>query len=914
MVLVSSVILAQNLPVVSGQYQNKPTLDVIHDFESQTGYLFYYQLQWFDSLFTTATFQNTPLNEALDIVFQYTPLNYHPDKEQIILTYNVKIITSPEIGRSVSKHPVDGSVEKGLIFEREYLGSAGANKGIEDQVFEIGNRNLMVTGERATLAGYIREKQTGNPIEGAFVFAEGSSASTISDENGFYSLTLPNGKEKVIVQYVSMKATSRRIVLFSSGQLNIDMEEDIIALMEVTINADRDQNVKSTQMGMAKISAKDTRNMPVVLGEKDIMKVATTMPGVQTVGEGASGYNVRGGKSDQNLIQLNGANIYNPAHFFGFFSIFNSDAIDNMEIYKSSVPVQYDSRLSSVFDIQSKKANTEKFVGVGGISPITSKLNLEIPIIKDKAGLMVGGRTTYSNWVLKKVNNANFRENKVSFADFNLRYDHEFNRDNFLTVSGYFSKDKFRLPSDTLFSFSEFSFTNANGSVSWNKRFNDKLNGKLSAIGSSYGYNLLYDESEYNAFKQDFGLKEYTLRSDMNFYPSEEHEIQFGLISKYYHINPGHRYPNDASSLIIPQKTEDDFGLENALYISDQYELGPNISIYGGLRYNLFSRIGPGSMYGYTEGSPRNAVSLTDTTTYSPGQFIKSYHGLEPRLSARYSLDDQASIKVGFSRSRQNIHALSNSASLSPTDIWRLSGPHLLPQIADQLSAGYFKNILSKQLEASVEVYYKKVKNLVDFKTGAEFLLNNAVETAILQGPGKSYGVELMVKKSGKLNGWLNYTYARTFIQLDGNYPEEIVNNGLFFPTNYDKPHALNMVANYKFTHRVSMSTNFTFNSGRPVTYPVASYDFKGIQIVHYSDRNAYRIPDYIRMDIGINIEEAHKIEKLAHSYWSFSIYNLLGRQNPYSVFFDIKKGIVNGYQLIIFGTPIPTISYNFRF
>ncbi|MEQ8239509.1 MAG: TonB-dependent receptor plug domain-containing protein, partial [Cyclobacteriaceae bacterium] len=663
-----------------------------------------------------------------------------------------------------------------------------------------------------------------------------------------------------------------------------------------------------------KIKIEEIKTVPIVLGESDILKIATTKAGVQTVGEGAAGFNVRGGKADQNLVLFNDAPVYNPSHFFGFFSVFNADAVSSMDLYKSGIPAKYGGRLSSIFSINSKEANKKEFHGQGGISPITSRLTLEIPLIEDKTSLLIGGRTTYSNWVLSRAKSASFRENKVSFFDVITRVDHEINDNNSLTFSSYISNDKFRLNSDTLFSFSDFGFHNINGAMAWNHRFGNNMDGKFSATYARYGYELTYDESLPNAFTQDFDTNETSIKGDLEYYIGETHKFSFGASMKHYQINPGSKKPLGGESIILPEIVPEDQGLESAIYFSDKYEYNEQLSLYGGIRYVMFNALGPATVYNYEPVLPKNGDTRTDSSTYSAGNIIKTYHGPEWRFSARYALDNASSLKLGLSRTRQYIHTLSNSASLSPTDTWRLSGPNLKPQVADQVSLGYYRNFSRGTIEVSVEGYYKKLQNLVDFKTGSTFLLNQNVEQVILQGPGKSYGLEFSVNKSGRLNGWINYAYARTYIKLDGDFAEERVNEGQFFPTAYDKPHTVNLVANYKLTRRLSFSVNATYSTGRPVTVPVAAFNFKGAQNIHFSDRNAFRIPDYFRVDLGINLEGNHKIQKLAHSFWSLSIYNLTGRDNPFSVFFDVKNGEVVGSQLIVFGNPIPTLSYNFKF
>lgn len=907
---------AQNaLPTISGEYINEPLERVLISFEEQTQTPFFYQEQWLDSLSVSVTFNQTPLSDALDQVLEGTTLTYYVIDEQIVLMDNTLIIDEPSLLSAFAKKAEERQeIEKGLVFSREYQNQSQDQSNLKEYVFEIGNRSNMRSNSTATLAGYVKDAETGEPVSGALVYVEDPFKATSTDGSGFYSLNLPTGKHRVMIQFVGMKTTWRNVVLFSSGKLDVEMDVDVIALQEVTIESDRDENVQNVQMGVSKINIKEIKTVPIVLGENDIMKVATTKAGVQTVGEGAAGFNVRGGKADQNLILINDAPVYNASHFFGFFSVFNSDAIEQMNLYKSGIPAAYGGRLSAIFDIQSKAASKSEFKGQGGISPITSRLTLEIPLVKDKTSLLVGGRTTYSNWVLSRAKSAGFRENRVSFFDVMARVDHEIDENNDLRFSTYISRDKFRLNSDTLFSFSDFAFVNANSTLQWSHRFGKNLDAKFSAIYAQYGYELLFDESAPNAFTQDFGLNESTLKADFSYYVDNVHQVNFGMSTKRYGINPGNKQPLGSESIVLPDKIPDEQGLESAIYISDQYEFNEDLSIYGGLRYVMFNTFGPAQVNYYEPGLPKNSDTQIDSTVFSAGDLINTYHGPEWRFSARYSLDNRSSVKLSASRTRQYVHTLSNSASLSPTDTWRLSNTHLKPQIADQVALGYYRNFFRSTVEVSLEGYYKELQNLVDFKTGATFLLNQNVEREILQGPGKSYGLELSINKSGRLNGWLNYAYARTFIKLDGSFQEEQVNNGQFFPTAYDKPHTVNLVANYKLTRRLSFSLNGTYNTGRPVTVPVAAFDFKGAQNIHFSDRNAFRIPDYFRIDLGINLEGNHKIEKLSHSFWSLSIYNVTGRDNPFSVFFDVKDGEVRGSQLIVFGNPIPTISYNFEF
>ncbi len=902
--------LALSQSLINLNSSDVPFEIVISEIESQTGSTFFYEEQWVDSIVVSIRESNAELPSVLKVLEDQTGMYYFEMDNQIIVTHKSRIIDKPRILNDFVDSRTQ-SVQEGLIFSREYLTDQENNS---KRVVEIGNKDLLIAGGNSTVAGIVRESASGNPIEGALVYVEDPFTSAATDENGFYSLRIPNGKNKLLVQFVGMHPTTRNLVLFSDGSLNISMEVEVIALQEVMISANAEQNVESVQMGVERINIESVKEVPVLLGEKDILKVATTLPGVQQVGEGAAGFNVRGGKSDQNLFMINRSPIYNTSHFFGFFSVFNSDVIQNMQLYRSDIPAQYGGRLSSVFDIEIKQANNQEFHGKGSLSPITSALTLEIPIWKEKTSLLVGGRTTYSNWILQQSRNDQFRENRVSFNDFVLQLDHQANENNLITATAYRSSDQFRLISDTLFSFSDFRYINENLSLNWTHRFGSNLESVQYLTYSGYEYDLSFDLSPPNAFRQDFGLEQVRGGTELTYFLGDHHTLKGGAELNRYSIQAGSKEPVGNESFVESVSVDQEQGMELALFLSDEYQLTDRFSVYSGIRYNYFASLGPRTSFEYEPGQPKNSTTLVDSTRFLRGQIIESYHGPSVRISGRYVLDGNNSIKLGYSRTQQFIHTLTNSASLSPTDIWRLSSEHIRPQKADNFSLGYFRNFFGNQLETSIVGYYRDLTDLLDFKVGAEFLLNPTIERAVLQGNGRSYGLEFAIKKAGDLNGWINYTWSRTLIRLNGDSPEETINNGSYYPTNYDRPHTLNVVTNYRLTRRYSLSLNANYTTGRPVTYPVATYDFRGTENIHFSDRNTFRIPDYFRMDIGLNVEGNHKIKKLAHSFWSFSIYNVLGRDNPYSVFFDLQEGEVNAFQLIIFGNPIPTIGYNFRF
>ncbi len=905
---------AQEVKNVSLSVDSATFTQVVQILEKQTDYRFFYKTEWVDSLHFTISEHKKPLETVLDNLFKNTHLYYFIIDKQVFITNNVMIISDLRIAELLeNQNNIHDSVEKGLVFSREYK-SEDKFLNEENKIIELGKRSKLVTGGYATIAGYVKEYGSGEPVSGVLIFIEKPSITSTTNENGFYSIKMPVGKHKLKFRLIGMKPIERNVVLFSDGQLNIDMSADVRSLREVIIASDRDKNIENVQMGITRIDVNETKNVPIILGERDVMKIATTFAGIKTVGEGAAGYNVRGGKSDQNLIMLDGIPIYNTSHFLGFFSVFNSEAIDDMEIFKGSIPAEYGGRLSSVMDISAKQANRKNITGVGGISPVASNLKLEIPTIKGKGGIMIGGRTTYSNWVIKKVKNADFNKNRVSFSDIILKADYDINANNKLNLSSYYSADNFRMRSDTLFSITDFRYKNIGLSLRYLRNFSDYLSTSLTMIYSGYKYKLSYDASPANAFFQNFDISESIIKGELKYSKPKFHDVSSGIELKKIQSNPGVRSPLGEASLIEKQENEPEQSFELSLFLSDEYNITKSLSLYAGIRYSLFGNFGPQTVYSYIADLPKTIESKMDPIYYARGERIKSYSGFEPRISARIRLNDVSSIKVGYSRTQQYIHTLTNSASVSPTDIWKLSSTYLRPQVADQYSLGYFLNSSNSLIEMSLESYYKKIQNLLDFKAGASFLLNPIVETVILQGPGKSYGLELSVKKSGRLNGWINYTYSRTFIKLDSKHAVERINGGAYYPANYDMPHAINLVLNFKQTHRLSYSYNFTYKSGRPITYPEGVYNFHGSPSLHYSNRNAYRIPNYIRMDIGLNLEAGHKLGRLGYSYWSLSIYNVLGTDNPYSVFFNVEGNKIKGYKLVIFGKAIPTLTYNFKF
>ncbi|MDX5437320.1 MAG: TonB-dependent receptor, partial [Pontibacter sp.] len=514
------------------------------------------------------------------------------------------------------------------------------------------------------------------------------------------------------------------------------------------------------------------------------------------------------------------------------------------------------------------------------------------------------------DWLLKALPNKNLNNSTAAFYDVNTSISHEINKNNSLFLSGYLIKDNFKLGSDTL-----YTFGNQNATLRWNHVFSNNLYGVLTGGFSKYNYNITSEQNPVNAFELGYSLDQTNLKADLSYYPNAKHVVDFGANSILYHTKPGSFRPIGKESLVEADVLEREQALESAVYLSDQYEINTRLSVSVGLRYSFYTYMGARSVLQYAPGVPKTEETITDTLHYGAGKAIKTYHGPEYRLSLRYNLTDDMSVKLSYNRMRQYVHMLTNSAMMSPTDVWKLSDAHIRPQVGDQYAIGLFRNFRSNTVEASVEAYYKSMRDFLDSRSGAKLVLNHHIETDVMNARGQAYGIEAMLRKNtGKLNGWVSYTYSRSLVKSSDATSDEVINGGKYYPSNFDKPHDFTFVGNYRFSRRFSTSVNLTYSTGRPITLPLAVYDMEGVKRIYYSDRNQYRIPDYFRTDIALNIEGNHKVRKLAHSSWTVFVYNRSGRKNPYSIYFISEEGKVKGYKLSVFGQPIPTITYNFKF
>lgn len=881
-------------------------LSIIEQIESNSNYVFYFDPAQLDTVTVNSSARTVPMPRLLDVIFNNSGFRHYTDSlQRVYITFERPLRPALPDGY-FSEESSSGNMDVAMF---DFMYDAEQKKQLSDEeiIYEIGSRTNKITEARAVLTGQIRNFHTGESIAGAVIHNITSGNTTTTDPLGNFSISVPTGRNTIEASFLGMMKGKRELMVYSKGNLDIELSEKVISLREVIIRSERDANVSSTQMGVDRIDISTLKQVPVALGEADILKVVLTLPGVQSVGESSTGLNVRGGATDQNLILFDQAVIYNPSHLFGFFSAFNPDVVKNVELYKSGVPASYGGRLSSVMTVTSREGNKKKFSGSGGLGMITGRLTLEGPIKKDKTSILVGGRTTYSDWLLKQIPDKSLQNSSGSFYDVNLHVNHEANSRNSFDLTGYFSNDKFRLNSDTL-----YRYSNMQSTFQWKHSFNKKLYGVFTTSFSRYEFDISSEENEVNAFTLNSAINQISAKADLSYFKSDNHEVNFGASIIRYDIAPGDLTPEGSESLVLPDLIEDEKAMESAIYISDQFQVSDKLTIDAGLRFSFYQYLGPQTFFDYS-GSLLEESTVTDTLAYGDGSLIANYQGPEYRLSARYLVNNTTSIKLSAQRMRQYIHMLSNTTAVAPTNMWKLSDRYIRPQIGDQVSLGLYKNFKANTIETSVEVYYKRMTDFLDYKNGAILLLNENIETDVLNTRGKAYGAEFLIRKmTGKFNGWISYTYSRSLLKT--NTENYSINNGEYYSSNFDKPHDVTVISNYRFSKRVSLSVNFTYSTGRPITIPIGKYTYEGSERLAYSERNEFRIPDYYRADLSLNIEGNHKIKKLAHSSWSLSVYNLTGRNNAYSVFFRSEEGTIKAYQLSIFTEPIPTITYNFRF
>lgn len=771
--------------------------------------------------------------------------------------------------------------------------------------------------ERFTLSGTVYDNSSNETLIGVSIYIPELNAGTTTNEYGFYSITIPKGTYKIQISYLGFTTISETLNLTKKITKNFKLNEEAESLDEIIIESDVEKlNIKSPQMSVNKLTSATIKQIPVVLGEADIIKSIILLPGVTSAGEGASGFNVRGGAADQNLILLDEAVVFNSSHVFGFFSVFNPDVIKDVKLFKGGIPAKYGGRLSSVLDIYQKEGNSKDFKVTGGIGLVSSRLLIEGPIKKEKISFLIGGRSSYAHLFLPLFDN----DNKAYFYDLNTKINYRIDDNNSVFFSGYFGEDVFGIND---------SFVNTYGNkvanLRWNHLFSDKLFSNLSLIYSDYFYGLTLD---FVGFEWDSGITNYNLKYDFNHYLSDKIKLNYGINNIYTKFNPGEILPNREDSGIQPEKLIDKYANEFAAYLEAEHKVNDKLTLQYGARFSNFRRLGQDELNIYANNNPviynqefkiYESAEALGTESFDRSDVIQSFNNFEPRLSLSYLLNDDTSIKMSYNRMAQYLHLLSNTASPTPLDVWTPSGKYVKPQLLDQYALGYFKSIKDGDYSLETEVFYKDIQNRIDYINGANLIANNEIETVILNGKARAYGLEFLFKKNeGNFKGWLAYTLSRSEQQTLGrNANEPGINQGKWYSTPYDKTHDISVNASYDFSKKWTFNANFLFQTGQPTNYPVGQYEFQGLNVPIYNDnrRNTDRLPTYHRLDISATLTPVKNKNRKWQGEWVFGIYNLYGRQNAASISFSQNNETMRNeaVQTSIFGM-VPSVTYNFKF
>ncbi|WP_345210708.1 TonB-dependent receptor [Mucilaginibacter gynuensis] len=760
--------------------------------------------------------------------------------------------------------------------------------------------NFSYAQKRFTISGTLKDLSTGETLIGATVrIKELPQTGTATNSYGFYSLSASAGEYTLLYTYIGYETISKKVSLQQSQTINISLSPKS-ELTEVVISANRpnNDNIASPQMGMEKLNMAQINNVPVLMGEKDVLKTISLMPGVKSAGEGNTGFYVRGGASDQNLILLDEATVYNASHLLGFFSTFNSDAIKDVSLYKGGMPAQYGGRLSSVLDIKMNDGNNQKFTAQGGLGLISSRLKVEGPIVKDKGSFMISARRTYIDMFLKLSSDSVLKGSSLYFYDINAKANYHFDDKNAIYVSGYFGKDVLGLKK--IFG---TDWGNATATVRFNHLFSNKLFSNTSLVYSNYNYTIQNFQSN-DSYKATSKISDLNFKEDLQYTINDKHLLRFGLNVLHHTIAPG-EISSPSTSSFNNKTTERRYGLENAIYAGDEWKVNDKLTVLYGLRLAGMFLLGPGTFKTYDA-----AGNALNATAYRSGQSVKNYVNLEPRLSASYTINEESSVKASYNRNTQNIHLLSNSTSSRPTDLYVMSSNNIKPEIADQFSAGYFRNFKENAYEFSAEIYYKKLQNQIDYKDGAQLIVNPDVESQLTYGDGRAYGMELFLKKKyGKFNGWVGYTLSKTERRFDA------INNGSYYPARQDRTHDVSVVGIYKYNDRWTFSTAFIYGTGNAVSFPTGKYNVGGLTTYSYSERNGYRQPATHRLDLGATLESKKKGR--FQSSWTFGIYNVYGYKDTFMITFRDSKTDPTKTEAVktsIFAAPIPSVTWNFKF
>ena len=856
-------------------------IDVLTDLEKSKPIKFFFQPEWFEPYSVGPGLDGMSLQYALNYLLGGSDVSYQ-------LHYGYALIFIKDRAADAARANIirDATLRKKQI-----------------RSLALGNRKGFSPGVQLKIHGKLVEERSGRPLRDVIVRVDGESRAA-TDSLGKYELMVLPGEHILSFSLATYEENLIALTAYSEGEVNSTLEALPILLDEVIVS---DQQAVNRRVGQTSLSMSALKRMPSMLGEADIIRQVQNQPGVTTIGEIASGFNVRGGGVDQNLVLYDGVPIFNTAHAFGFFPAFNADAVGNVSFFRGGIPAEYGGRVSSVLDISGKEG-TDQWHASGGIGMISAYVAVGGPV-DDKTSVMGSARMSYSDWMLQTIKSAysGLSKSSVNFFDASLKIAHKWNERSKITFSGYTSADRFSLINDSVYHSANYA-----ANLRYSFKLNQQIDFSAAVDVGRYEYTLTQSIPK-TAFDLGYSVTYPSLKLDAHI--EGRHRIAIGIHNTYYSFDPGYLNPtaeeSNASKIHIPSEQ----GLESAIYASDGFNLSDKLFVDAGLRFSMFNTLGPGTVYSYAEGKPYAVQNVTDSVSYDRGQIMNSYSGIEPRASIRYILSDNSSIKFGYNRIYQYVHLVSNTAAVAPVDVWQSSNTYFKPQRGDQFSAGYFMSSRNGRYEAFAEAFYKNVDRVLDYKDGASLILNEHPETALIPAKAYAYGIEFSISRiSGRLTGGLSYTWSRSFRQTISTFDAEMINEGDSYASNYDQPHVVQLNWKYNLSRRWYFTGTFVYHTGRPMSVPVSAYIVDHVPVMEFTNRNSHRLPDYHRLDLALVLEGNHKRRKLWDGTWTLSLYNVYARKNAYAVFYqDNGKGILKPYQLSVVGTIVPSLSYSFK-
>ncbi len=893
--------------IISCHFRNVLFKDFSNEIFRQTGVKIYYKEEWADSLRINLDADNITVISAIKKVIEGSGLELSVLRNDLVLLPGKKLLTSLPLFEQTSIPDSGSAKETQAVTATEARYLTGRKPGVI-QTLTIGKRGVNAGNARVKVTGKIADDENGEPVNYASIYITETKSGVLSDLAGFFMLALSPGKYNVKIQCMGYETEKYLLDVLSGGSFNVRMNKKAFQMGEVIVSGEHQSDIRIKDPGLDKISVKVIRSLPMMMGERDILKVSGTLPGIVSVGEGNAGLNVRGGGYDQNAFYINNIPVYNTSHMFGFMPSFNSDIVKDFSVYKGHIPAEYGGRLASVFNISTRQGNRKRFTAHGSLSPVLGNIVLEGPLKKDTASFLLSSRTSYSDWLLSKIKDTTINSSSAKFNDFSGGVNYDF-KNTQTSLFVYNSYDHFRLST-----INTYEYSNSGASLITRHTFRKSLRGELALVGSRYAFSTIDNLQLSSAYQNSYKMSHYEVRATLKQRFAEKNSLEYGASYVMYHLDRGQVLPFGEHSLIKKVNLGEERGIESSLYISNSYDISSRLNLNLGFRYTLFTPVGPATTYTYRQGQPLDVIYITDTLNFGRYKPIHYFHEPDIRLAMNFETDENGSVKLAFNQMHQNLFMLNNNISIAPNTQWKLADNHLLPSRNNQISLGVFRSLVKNGLETSFEVFYKSTNNYPEFKDGADFLRNPLVETSILQGKQKSYGIEFNLKRSRRrLEGWLSYTFSRSFIKVDGEHSWNRINSGLTFPANYDIPQSINVVLNYNLSTRIILSSIMTYQTGRPTTYPESVFFINGMPYLDYSKRNAYRIPYYFRTDYSVTFEGSLKKNKAVHSSLILNVYNAFGRMNPNSVYFISENGRIKSYMYSVIGVPIFTATWLFK-